>query len=127
MHLSTRSNTLLTNSALSIECEYMTDSTNRGLITIMIVIGIIIIILFFTKGVGTGPVAYTGGNYYAASAVPFSNTTTTTAPVVLNGGYYPVVVKRTIPISYRPSSTNSNTTYTTSDGTQMTTTYTYQQ
>ncbi len=102
----------------------MTDSTNRGLLTVMIIIGIIIIILFFTRGIGTSPVAYTGTNYYAASAVPFSGTTTT--PVVMNGGYYPVVVKRTIPINYHPS-TNSNTTYTTSDGTQMTTTYTYQQ
>ena len=90
----------------------------------MIIIGIIIIILFFTRGIGTSPMAYTGTNYYAASAVPFG-TTTTQQPIMMNGGSYPVVIKRSIPVNYYPAA-SSNSTYTSTDGTQMTTTYSYQ-
>ncbi len=100
------------------------DSTNRSLITIMIVIGIIIIILLVTGGYfGRSTLAYnTNGSLYAASALPFG-----TPPaggygqqgVVYNNGY--PVVTRTVPTGY----TAPTTIGTSSSGSSSTTTTTY--
>ena len=93
-------------------------STNRTLVTIMIIIGIVIIILLLTQGYfGRNTLAYNTGSLYTASALPFNGNNN----IAVNNDGYPVIITRTIPSRYMPAPAPVDTASTGSSST--TTTY----